>query len=99
MAETEVIFPNSVSKGVRHLEVDEVMFKHAFECTSFSQKKMKDPHLRRPAKTFKSAESDKMNLRIYSNSTEQSCIGVPQQLQEAKRRKIKHCSCHGIHLH
>lgn len=38
MAETEVIFPNSVSKDARHSELDEVMFKHAFECTSYSQK-------------------------------------------------------------
>lgn len=38
MAETEVIFPNSVSKGAKHSELDEVMFKHAFERTSYSQK-------------------------------------------------------------
>lgn len=36
---------------------------------------MRDPHLRCPAKTFRSAESDKLNFRIHSNSTEQSCIG------------------------
>lgn len=38
MAATEVIFPSSVPKGARHSELDEVMFKHAFECTSHSQK-------------------------------------------------------------
>lgn len=55
--ETEVIFPNSVSKDGRHSEGEEVIFKHASERTSYSR----DPLLRCPAKTFPGEDS-------YSNS-------------------------------